>query len=501
MSESTASAPRKAANLRSAALWSAGSQYLGFVMQFATSVVISRFFLAPAEIGLFSVALAAALMVSILQDFGLSRYISGHPDPDSAVLGRCTLVAFGASLAVAAILAAIAWPAAHFYGEPRVGHVLLIIAGSYLLNPLSAVPVALLTRDLDFRGVFLVNVSGMAVNSAIALGLAAMGYSAESLGWAMIAQAAVRAAIAQRLRPTPLPRIANRHGTKEVFAFGSASTILYISGSIGVRSPDLIVGRILGLTAVGLYSRGSALAAQLHMLVIGAIGGIFYPAFARLRDEGQPLGPAYERVVAAHGAIVWPAMALISVLAEPVIRLLYGDAWVGAAPLLSWLALAEMGFVMLPLHVDLPILLGRIRTLIWLNLVDTALSLGTLIVGSLYGIEAAAASRLAYVAGWFLLYAGWMHRLVGFRWSTMLAIYARSALVTMMTVLPAWWAINGWRSGATLGFDGLVITGIACGIAWIGGLVLLRHPARAEVEAMAVHALTPLLRRIRPARA
>jgi O-antigen/teichoic acid export membrane protein len=356
-------------------------------------------------------------------------------------------------------------------------------------------------RDLDFRGVFAVNSTGMAVNSGVALTLAAMGFSAESLGWAMVAQALVRGLMAQRLRPAPFPRLSDRHGAGEVVSFGSASTLLYISGSIGVRSPDLIVGRILGMTAVGLYSRGSALAAQLHMLVIGAIGGIFYPAFARLRDEGRPLGPQYERVVAAHGAIVWPAMALISVLAEPVILLLYGEAWVGAARLLSWLALAEMGFVMLPLHVDLPILLGRIRTLIWFNLVDTALSLGTLIAGAWWGIEAAAASRLVYVAGWFLLYAGWMHRLVGFSWRNMGAIYLRSGAVTVVTVLPALWAINGWRSGTTLGFDGLVAAGLMCGTAWVAALVLLRHPARGEVEAMATHILAPLLRRIRPARA
>jgi O-antigen/teichoic acid export membrane protein len=494
-------APRPAANLRSAALWSASSQYLNFAMQFATSVIISRFFLAPEEIGLFSVALAAAMMVAILQDFGLARFISGHPNLDRATIGRCSLVAIGASLGVAAILLALAWPASLFYDEPRIGWVLAIIAGSYLLNPLSAVPLALMQRDLDFRGVFAVNSTGMAVNSGVALTLAAMGFSAESLGWAMVAQALVRGLMAQRLRPAPLPRLSDGHGAGEVVSFGSASTLLYISGSIGVRSPDLIVGRILGMTAVGLYSRGSALAAQLHMLVIGAIGGIFYPAFARLRDEGRPLGPQYERVVAAHGAIVWPAMALISVLAEPVILLLYGEAWAGAARLLSWLALAEMGFVMLPLHVDLPILLGRIRTLIWFNLVDTALSLGTLIAGAWWGIEAAAASRLVYVAGWFLLYAGWMHRLVGFSWRKMAAIYLRSAAVTLVTVLPALWAIHGWRSGTTLGFDGLVATGMMCGTAWVAALVLLRHQARCEVEAMASHILAPLLRRIKPARA
>lgn len=492
---------RPQGSIRAAALWAAGSQYFGFVLQFATSVIISRYFLAPAEIGLFSVALAAALLLSILQDFGLTRYIAGHPEADEATIRTCTVIAVLFSLVIAGAILLIAWPASWFYAEPRLAPILALIAASYLFTPWSIVPVALLQRALDFRGVFFANAGSALANAVVALTLAWLGFSAAALAWAMIAQAAVKAVIAQAQRPTPLHWPPSLKGARPILSFGSASSVLFVSGALGVRSPDLIVGRMLGMAAVGLYSRGSALAAQLHMLVIGAIGGIFYPAFARLRDEGQPLGPAYERVVAAHGAIVWPAMALIAVMAEPVIRLLYGDAWVGAAPLLSWLALAEMGFVMLPLHVDLPILLGRIRTLIWLNLIDTALSLGTLIAGAWWGVEAAAASRLAYVAGWYLLYAGWMHRLVGFRWPAMLAIYLRSALVTGVAVLPALWAMHEWRSPATLGFDGLVLTGLLCGAAWLAALFLLRHPARGEIEAMARHALAPLLRRFSPARA
>ena len=52
-------------------------QYLAFAIQFVASVVISRLFLSPGEVGLFSIGLATAMIVAVLQDFGLSRYISG----------------------------------------------------------------------------------------------------------------------------------------------------------------------------------------------------------------------------------------------------------------------------------------------------------------------------------------------------------------------------------------------------------------------------------------
>lgn len=484
-------------SIKSAALWAASSQYVQFALQFITSVVISRFFLKPAEIGLFSVALATAMILSIIQDFGLTRYLGRHPTADEDTVQHCTVIAVAFSLVLAALILTIAGPVAAFYSEPRLFPILALIAGSYLLNPWSIVPVALLSRRLDFRATFLVNASGAVANSACALTLAALGFSAQSLAWAMIAQAGTRALTAQILRPTrfrPRVRIAR---AKEIIGFGSGSALLYLSGGIGMRTPDLIVGRLQGMSAAGLFSRGVALASQLHYLVAGAVGAIYYPTFARLRDEGKDLGPYYERVVAAHGAIVWPAMALLAVLSQPVILMLYGPGWAEAAPLLTFVALAECCFVALPLHMDLPILVGRLRQLLYFNLADTVLSVTTLVIGASIGVQAAAASRLLYGLCWFCLYAFWLKGLIGFRWRAVVRVYSASLGVALVTIAPACYATQFWRTPATLDFMPFLLTAAGSGLAWVCAIFLLRHPARDDLMGMALHLLAPIRTRLK----
>ena len=49
-------------SVRHAAVWAMAGQYLSFAIQFITSVIISRLFLSPAEVGLFSIGLSAALI-------------------------------------------------------------------------------------------------------------------------------------------------------------------------------------------------------------------------------------------------------------------------------------------------------------------------------------------------------------------------------------------------------------------------------------------------------
>ncbi len=469
-------------SVRTAAFWSMGSQYTGFIINFAMSVIISRFFLSPAEVGLFSIALAAAMVVSILQDFGISRYIAGEAELDDAKIRICASVSFLFAWGIALVILALAWPLSLFYEDPRLVPLMLIIGASYFVFPFAIVPTALLVRDMDFRRLFMINVGSALVAAIVAIALAAAGFSASALAWAQLIQFAFRAAFAQLLRPAPVPLPPQLAGAGPVLKFGTSASTLYLSGTIGVRSPDLIVGSLLTLTAVGLYSRANALAGQLRMLVSGALGGVFYPAFARLRDAGEAWGPYYIKVVSGYSSVTWAAMAGLAVAAVPLVQLLYGDVWIEAASALQWIALGEMCFVALPLHMDLPILKGRINTLIRYNIVDTVVSITLLIVFARWGLEWAAISRLAYGLIWIGIYARLMHRIIGFDWRALLSVYTKSLGATAAAIAPMLLAYEFWREPKALGFDGLVACTLAGILCWLITLYGLRHPIRHEIS-------------------
>ncbi|MEY2926561.1 MAG: hypothetical protein RL367_1038, partial [Pseudomonadota bacterium] len=403
-------------SIRHAALWSMGAQYLTFIVQFAVSVLISRFFLTPAEVGLFSIALATTQLLAVLQEFGLTRYIAGQEKLDRDILKVCASVALVFAWGVALFVALAAWPMAALYHDPRLIQLMLVLALSYLFVPFSVVPSAMLTRAMDFKSLFMINTGAVAATGVVGLSLAASGFSASALAWGVVAQSAARAVIAQWRKPVPLPFPLQMRGALPVIKFGSAASVLYISGAIGTRSPDMIVGRLISMYAVGLFSRATGLAGQLVVLVAGAVGGVFYPAFARMRDRGEAFAPAYYKVVGCFTAIVWPAMAGLAVGAEPLVRAIYGEKWVGASPLLRAIALSEFFFVMLPLHIELPILVGRIKPLIALNLLETAAAVSILAAACVYGVETAALSRILYGAVWFLVYGRFLRTIVDFRW-------------------------------------------------------------------------------------
>ncbi|MCL6250416.1 oligosaccharide flippase family protein [Altererythrobacter sp. KTW20L] len=480
-------------SVRSAAVWAMASQYGAFVIQFATSVIISRFFLAPDEVGLFSIALAAAMLVAVLQDFGLSRYISGLPDLSADEVNRCSSVAFIFSLLIVGAIAALAWPLAAFYGLPQLAPLLVIIAGSYLFLPMSVVPLALMARTMRFSGHFAVNVGGAMVHATVALTLAWLGYSAFALAWAVLATGLAKGLIAQVLQPArtfPL----RLDGLRPVLTFGGKASTLYMTGALGSRSPDLIVGRLVDLFAVGLFSRASSLAEQFRSLIAGAIGGVFYPAFARIRDSGQPLAPAYLRVVAGYTAVVWPGMAGLALAAWPLVNLLYGEVWIDTAPLLTLIALQAALMMSLPLVSELPILLGRMNRLLVLNILETILSIALLVVGSLWaGAWGAAASRLVYAVCFMAIYLGFMRGLVGFAMADWLAILGKSLGVSVAALAPLGLTYMLWQGPQEITFPMLLLAVAAGGIGWVAALFALKHPALDDMRRMAAQLVRPLL--------
>lgn len=472
-------------SVRAAAVWAMSSQYMAFAINFFASIYLARHYVGPEELGLFSIAFAATALLAVLQDFGITRYIAGEPELEGEKLRTAFSVSLALAWGIALLSIAMAWPMAALYHQPALTGLMLVIGGSYFLVPLAIVPTALRQRAMDFKSNTMIEVSAALANAAVSIVLARRGMGAMALAWGAFAQQAARVLVSQWRSGLMFPWPMRFAGAGPILRFGGGSSALVLSGSLGARLPDLILGRLIDQIAVGLFARASGLAAQLRTLVAGAAASVFYPAFARVRDRGEPLGPPYERVVACYCAVTWPSMAGLAVLSEPMIRLLYGERWVSTAPLLQWIALSQICFVALPLHVELPILLGRMKALVHRNLLDTAASISLLALGAVWGLEWAAASRLAYGLVWIAIYAAFLQRLIQFRWRAMLSIYARSGLATLASVAPILtiFALDGGPAHLAVP---TMLAGIAGGgLLCVSTLALTRHPAFSEIMALA----------------
>jgi O-antigen/teichoic acid export membrane protein len=466
-------------SVRIAAAWALASQYASFVIQFAASIVLARWFIGPDELGRFSVAFAAITLITFLQDFGVNRFVCGEKDLDKRKIATAFTVSIVFAGGVALLGLAAAGPIAWFYHDPEMLAVAYVIAASYLL-----LPQAMCQRQMDFRSNTMIEVGSALANAGVSLVLAWRGEGALSLAWGAFAQQVARTVIAQWragfLFPWPL-----RFGEmKSIMEIAGTNSVQAICTSVTARAPELVIGQLIGNAAVGLFARAAGLALQLRMLLAGAVTGVFYPAFRKVRDQGEPLGPPYLRVVAAYTGITWPAMAGIAILAEPLVRLLYGERWIEAAPLLVYLALSQIFQVALPLYADLPILLGRKRQLIQCYFAEMVISVLLLAIAAPYGLAWVAISRIATGFAFVAIYAPLMRSMLSFAWRDLAVIYLRSAVATVAAIAPSIAFYRIWDAPGQTGFAQMLSAAGLGAIGWLAALWLLRHPLLQEIVAL-----------------
>lgn len=473
-------APRM--SVRGAAALAMASQLGAFAIQFAASVVLARWFIDPDELGLFTIAFSFVSLLAVLQEFGINRFVAGERELSDDTIRTAFTVSLTISWAIAAACVLLAWPVAAFYALPGLLPLLLVVAASYFFVPLATVPMALLQRQMDFRSNTMIEVGVVLANAGVAIGLAWQGYGAIALAWGAFAQQVARAAIAQWRVGGRLPIPPRLTGAMPVLRFGGFSTVLSALSQTGARLPELLIGRLLDTVSVGLFARAWGLAVQLRQLVSGGLATVFYPAFARARDRGEDLGAHYVRVTASFTAITWPAMAGLAACSVPIIAMLYGERWLGAARPLEWIAMAQILFIALPLHVELPILLGRMRPLLWRFALDTAISVLLLALAATISLEAVAASRVAYGLAWLAIHLPFLRGVVGFSLRALMRVWAQSALATGMAVLPVWLSYTFIAPADTASLA-QVLGAVAAGVlAWLVTLRQTGHPAYGEVH-------------------
>jgi O-antigen/teichoic acid export membrane protein len=268
---------------------------------------------------------------------------------------------------------------------------------------------------------------------------------------------------------------------REILSFGGYASINAILNVLYQQLPQLLLGRLMTFDAVGLYSRASSLCQLGDQLVLSAVQPVVLPALAQQVRSGRALKEPYLRAITYNTALQWPFLAVLAVLADPIVRLLLGPQWSAATPIVQIIATASL--FSFPAFLTYPVLVatGRIKDTLWLNLISLPPSFALIVLAAPFGVEALAASALltmplqVYVALRFVrasLPFSWRELVVAVRSSAMVALCAAAAPI-IVTVL------NGFRADLPLPAAIGAIAG--AGVGWVLGLGITRHALLKEL--------------------
>jgi O-antigen/teichoic acid export membrane protein len=368
------------------------SQAASFVLSLGSIMVISRL-LTPAEVGVYSVAMALVTFAHLLRDFGVGNYLIQVPEVTPARLRAAFTMMLATSWLVALVLFLVREPAAVFYRDPGVAEVVGLLSLNFVLLPFGAPLLTLLRRDLRFGWIATVNLSSQAVHALVTILTAMAGESYLSLAWGSLAGVVTTILMLIAISPRQAFLLPTLRGLREVLQFSTQAFATSVVSEMSVRGPDLIYGRTLGVEAVAFYSRAQGVLNLAVNQLVNTAYGVFMPAFAKATRDGGDAGEVYTRAVTLLSGITMPVAAVMGVMAEPTIDLLFGDQWGRAAPLTTLLcayhlfrapfllttaALTATGQVGLALRAELVMTIAAIAimlTSVWLSLEQVVLAM------------------------------------------------------------------------------------------------------------------------------
>lgn len=423
-------------SVRPALLYSFASRYASLVIQFAATVVIARL-LSPSEIGIYSVGAAVVMIANTLRDFGTSTYVIQEKELTDDRLRTAFTITVGLAWIIASVLWILSSPLSAFYAEPGVAEVLRVIAFNFVLIPFGSITLAMLRRDMNFRALMYITLAGTLAHSATAVALAALGMGFISLAWAAVcgtAATVVGAALANRQWIFARFSLIEQ---KRVLGFGMRSSLSSMASEAGHASPEMVLGRTLGMEATGLFSRAMGYVQLFERLLQDVLRGVMLPYFSDEARAGTNLRKKLNVAIENIGAISWFIIAMTAVLAKPMILLLYGSQWTDAVPIAQILCVAMAIRCLSPTLASALVANGHISLVMRATLGSTLAKFVLLIALSPYGLGPAAAGfTLAEGIGFILILRATRIADV-FSFSDFFRICYRTLPLTLMGVVPA----------------------------------------------------------------
>jgi len=461
-------------SVRRSLAWSYGSQATSLVVTFATSVIVARF-LAPRDLGVYALGLAVSGVLGVFLTFGTQAYLVREAELDPRAVRSAFTVNLLLSLALSACLA-VAGSVELASHQKDLATVFFIMAIGPLLSALEFVPVTLFMRELRYDVISRISVLRTAVTAGVTLCLVMTGSGAVSLAVGPVAAGLVCSTVFMLLRRRDLVFRPGFHQFRTVLAFGVQ--MLSISGvaQLAQRGSDIVLGQLLGLAALGLYSRASGLAALIFVNVYGLATGIVFVQLSRdLRDTGE-MRATFTRALRLITGVMWPLLMGMAILAPPLILTLYGTKWLGAALPLSLLMVAQFIVLGFGMNWELFVLRKETGRQVRIEVARAAIGTTIFVVGCFFGIAVAALGRIGEALVGYVLYRRHIDRLAGTRPGEMNGIYGESLWLTAVAVAPAAAVMAYWRWSP---HTPLLPLGAAVLLGAIGWLVLLRrgrHP-------------------------
>ncbi|HUP50650.1 MAG TPA: lipopolysaccharide biosynthesis protein [Thermoanaerobaculia bacterium] len=430
--------------------------------------------LAPGDFGLLAFALVYITYAETVGDFGTTVALIYWPerrdDAAQVTFVMNTAMGMGWFLLTLALAPAIA----AFFENPDAAPIVRLLAFAFLIKFLGNTHDGLAQKDLRFRARAIPELGLAVTKAAVSIGLALAGLGVWSLVWGHLVGLCAWTIGAWAIVPWR-PRLSfPRDLLAPMMRYGRGIVGVNVIAAVVHHADLVVVGRMIGSTALGLYQIAYKIPEASVTVVIWVASKVLFPAFSRLQGSIDELRHAYLRALEYVSFVTIPLAAGLFVAAEPIVLVFFGPRWEGAIPLLRWLALYT-GIRSIGTHAgDVLKATGRSGLLAGLGVIKAAILVPSLIVAGRFGVEAVAMTMVVVTAATSALNIAVVQRILRFSFARVVRA-VRTGVVAGAGLVAAGILLGRARLDLPAAADLAIVAGV-CSIVYIAIAAAVDRP-------------------------
>lgn len=303
------------------------------------SQIVLAWILSPASFGVIGLVYAVTNLSAALVNFGVDDVLLQREKAIRLWAVAAFWTSLGLSLISLVTTVVIASLASIYYGTGEIRNLAIIVGLTLPLAALQMIPTVTLRARMDFRTLSLYSLWGVA---AIQVGTVLLAFAGAGIYSFVIPApivAIVKLAALWRLAPSP---VVGRFKFRQVgFLLSNGATVSLARLIIAAVSQGdyVVLGFLSSKLEVGIYYFAFKLSAQPLLVLAGNFTGVLFPTLVKLRSETERQVAAAVKAAYLLSYIVMPLCFLQAALAEPGLRLLFGDKWAASIPVTQILSI------------------------------------------------------------------------------------------------------------------------------------------------------------------
>lgn len=319
--------------------WSGSAQLVGQLLQFVISVMLARL-LSPRDFGLIGIIIIFTGFVRQFQDFGLGAALIQRGDISEDHLNTAFLLnIFSGSLLTGAFIF-LSMVLSHFYNEPVLKVLTMIIGANFVIASFTVVQNALLKRKMAFQRIATIEIVSIFVSGITGILMALLGFGVWSLAGQSIIFTIMSSTLTWRHTPWKIHLSFKYKAVKDLSRF-SLNLVGFNIFNYWTRNADnFLISKLLGASSLGVYSRAYTLMMIPVTQLTGFVSQVMFPALSSIQNDRERIRRVYLRITRLIAVVTCPIAMLLFVVAESFVHVIYGEKWSDVVPIFRILCIA-----------------------------------------------------------------------------------------------------------------------------------------------------------------